>query len=130
LLIRTCDPNITEKLVASVFDVEGFYIELLGAPAGRSYEILTAGVSAEETASIVSFDGVGGMVKAISYCTSLRVGIRVFTILQTIVGLAALLIVGGLALFGGVMLSPLYALELLIIALAVTGAISLLVSRR
>lgn len=130
LLIRTCDPNITEKLVASVFDVEGFYIELLGAPAGRSYEVLTAGVSAEETASIVSFDGAGGMVKAISYCTSLRVGIRVFTILQTIVGLAALLIVGGLALFGGVMLSPLYALELLIIALVFTGAISLLVSRR
>ncbi len=130
LLIRTCDPNVTEQLVASVFDLNGFYVELLGAPAGRSYESLTSGVSDREPASIVSFGGVTGILKAVSHCCSLRTGIRLFTVLQTIVGLAALVAVGGLALFGGVMVSPLYALELLVIALVVTGGISLFVSRR
>ncbi len=130
LLIRTCDPNVTEQLVASVFDLDGFYVELLGAPAGRSYESLTSGVSEREAASIVSFGGVNGILKAISHCCCVRKGVRLFTVLQAIVGLAALVAVGGLALFGGVMLSPLYALELLIIALFVTGGISLFVSRR
>ncbi len=130
LLIRTCDPNVTEQLVASVFDLDGFYVELLGAPAGRSYESLTSGVSTEESASIVSFGGVKGILKAISHCCSVRKGVRLFTVLQAVVGLAALVAVGGLALFGGVMVSPLYALELLVIALAVTGGLSLLASRR
>ena len=130
LLIRTCDPNVTEQLVASVFDLNGFYVELLGAPAGRSYESLTVGVSSEEPATMVSFSGVKGILKAISHCCSLRTGIRFFTVLQIIIGLAALVAVGGLALFGGVMLSPLYALELLVIALVVTGGLALFASRR
>ena len=129
LLVRTCDPNVTEQLVSSVFELNGYYVELLGAPAGRSYESLTVGVSEKEAASVVSFNGANGVLKAISHCCSLRNGIRVFTVLQAVVGLAALVAVGGLALFGGVMLSPLYALELLLIALAVTGGLSLIVSR-
>lgn len=129
LLVRTCDPNVTEQLVSSVFELNGYYVELLGAPAGRSYESLTVGVSEKEEASIVSFNGANGVLKAISHCCSLRNGIRVFTVLQAVVGLAALIAVGGLALFGGVMLSPLYALELLLIALVVTGGLSLIVSR-
>ncbi len=129
LLVRTCDPNITEQLIASVFDLNGYYVELLGAPAGRSYESLTTGVSEKEAASVVSFGGANGVLKAISHCCSLRNGIRVFTVLQAVVGLAALVAVGGLALFGGVMLSPLYALELLVIALVVTGGLSLVASR-
>ncbi len=125
LLVRSCDPNITEKLLASVFELNGFYIELLGAPAGRSYEILVSGVTPEEPATIVSRGGVNSMLRAVAKCRLLRTGIRVFTVLQSVFGLAALLAVGGLALFGGLMLSPLFALELSAIGLVVTGVISL-----
>lgn len=130
LLVRTCDPNITEKLLASVFGLNGFYIELLGAPAGRSYEALVDGVTAEEPAGIVSRGGVNGMMRAVAKCRLLRNGVRLFTVLQSIFGLAALLAVGALALFGGVMLSPLFVLELTVVGLVVTGAMSLLFSIR
>ena len=64
LLVRTCDPNITEELLASTFDLNGFYIEVLCAPAGRSYEGLVDGVTERESSDIVSVRGVREMLNA------------------------------------------------------------------
>ncbi len=112
LLIRTCDPNITESLIASTFDLKGFYVELLGAPAGRSYEALVDGVSSQETAGIVSTGGVGDVLSALSKCRRLRTGMRFFTVVQAVLGFLGLALVAGVAFASGALLPPLYAVEL------------------
>ncbi len=104
LLIRTCDQNVTEELVTSVFDLNGFYVELMNAPAGRSFEELVSGVTPAEPAQVVARKGSLGMLMAFSRCRRLRSGIRFFGILQAIVavlglGLAAVAAFSGAALY-------------------------------
>lgn len=121
LLVRTCDQNISEALLTSVFELDGFYVELLGAPAGRSFESLVSGVSACEPADIVSDGGMLGALVALTQCRRLRGGVRLFAVLQALVGLTGLTLVAVAALLGGTVFPPLYAIEYL-------GAASLLLS--
>lgn len=37
LLVRTCDPNVTESLICDVLDMDGYYVEMLGTVAGRAF---------------------------------------------------------------------------------------------
>ncbi len=121
LLVRTCDQNISEALLTSVFELDGFYVELLGAPAGRSFESLVSGVSPCESADIVSGGGMLGALMALTQCRRLRGGVRLFSVLQALVGLTGLSLVAVAALLGGIVFPPLYAMEYV-------GAASLLLS--
>ena len=40
LLVRTCDPNVTESLICGTFDMDSYYVEVMGVTAGRAYERL------------------------------------------------------------------------------------------
>ncbi|MBR5540459.1 MAG: hypothetical protein IKU56_03680, partial [Clostridia bacterium] len=113
LLVRTCDPNITESLIAATFELNGFYVELLGAPAGRSFEALVDGVSAQEPSGIVSTGDVCDMMGALARCRRLRSGIRLFTAIQTVIGVIGMAMTVGMAFAGGVLIPPLFAVEFL-----------------
>lgn len=129
LLVRTCDPNISESLIASTFGLNGFYVELLGAPAGRSFEGLVDGVTDFEPAGIVSVGGMCNMMGALANCKRLRTAVRVFTVLQAVVGIVGMLFTACMALINGALLPPLYAIEFIGIT-AVLSALTALVFRR
>ena len=124
LLVRTCDPNITESLIASTFGLNGFYVELLGAPAGRSFEALVDGVSEAEAAGIVSAGGIGEMMSALAKCRRLRTGLHFFTAAQAVLGFVGLALAAGMAFVSGVLIPPLYAVEFLGVAALVSAAAS------
>lgn len=124
LLVRTCDPNITESLIASTFELNGFYVELLGAPAGRSFEALTDGVSPQEPAGIVSTGGIYEMMAALAKCRRLRTGMRFFTAMQVALGIVGILMTVGMAFFSGVLIPPLYAAEFLGITAIASAAVA------
>lgn len=125
LLVRTCDPNVTESLIASTFGLNGFYVELLGAPAGRSFEALVDGVSEQESAGIVSAGGVDRMMDALAKCRRLRTGARWFTVIQAVLGGIGLALTAVMAFGGGVLIPPLYAVEFLGITALVMAGVSL-----
>ncbi len=129
LLIRTCDQNITEALITSVFNLNGFYVELLNAPAGRSFETLVAGTTESEPAEIVAADGALGMLSALAQCRRMRTGIRVFTVLQAIGGIAAMVLVALRAFVDGTPLSPLGAIEFLAGSAMVLSLLSLVFAK-
>ena len=129
LLIRTCDQNITEELVTSVFGLNGYYVELLNAPAGRSFESLVTGVSETEQAQIVSGAGSLGMMMAFARCRRLRIGVRFFAVLQSLIGLLGLTLVATAAFYGAALYPALYAIEVIAVSSAVTSLVGLLFSR-
>ena len=123
LLVRTCDQNVTEQLIAKVFDLNGFYVEVLNAPAGRSFEAQVDGTSESETTGLLSDGRTNGLLLALAMCRRLRKGARVFTGLQVAVAAIVVLLIAYSAFFGGVILPTLYAVEYLLIA-AVIAAVS------
>ena len=125
LLVRTCDPNVTESLIASTFGLNGFYVELLGAPAGRSFEALVDGVSEQESAGIVSAGGIDRMMDALAKCRRLRTGARWFTAIQVAVGVIGIALTAGMAFVSGVLIPPLYAVEFLGVTALVSAGVSL-----
>ncbi len=129
LLVRTCDPNVTESLIASTFDLNGFYVELLGAPAGRSFEALVDGVSEQESVGIVSTGGIDCMIDALAKCRRLRTGARWFTAIQAAVGVLGIALIAGMAFISGVLIPPLYAAEFLGITALVSAGISLAIGK-
>ena len=129
LLIRTCDQNVTEDLVTSVFSLNGFYVELLNAPAGRSFETLVSGTSAAEPAQIVSEKGSPGMMMAFARCRRLRSGVRFFAVLQSLVGLLGSTLTVVAAFSGAALYPALYAMEVVALSAAVSALLGLAFSR-
>lgn len=122
LLIRTCDQNVTEELVTSVFGLNGFYVELLNAPAGRSFETLVSGVTPAEPAQVVSRKGSLGMLTALSRCRRLYSGIRFFGILQAVVAVLGLTL-AAVAAFSGAALYPALSTMGFLVASALVSAV-------
>lgn len=129
LLIRTCDQNVTEDLVTSVFGLNGFYVELLNAPAGRSFEGLVGGVSEAEPAQIVSEKGSLGMMMAFARCRRLRSGVRFFAVLQSLVACLGLALCVTSAFFGAALYPALFAIEVVTFGTVATTLIGLIFSR-
>ena len=128
LLVRTCDPNITEELLASTFDLNGFYIEVLCAPAGRSYEGLVDGVTERESSDIVSVRGVREMLNAVAQCRLLRYGNRFITVLQSIFGGIGILLATYMA-FAGALMHPFQSVVFMLCATVATLGSALVFSK-
>ncbi len=126
LLVRTCDQNVTESMISSIFDLDSFYVELLNAPAGRSYEGLVDGISEGETASIISDGRKTGLIYALSLCNRLKNLMRSYTVLQTIFTSMAVLAVGVLALTQGLFYPALYLLGTVVGMLCVFSLVAYL----
>lgn len=124
LLVRTCDQNVTESMIASIFDLDSFYVELLNAPAGRSYEGLVDGISEGETASIISDGRRTGLIYALSLCNRLKNLMRSYTVMQTIFASIAVLAIGLLTLTQGSFYPALYLLEAVVGLLCVFSLVA------
>lgn len=84
LLIRTCDPNVTEDLVCQSYDLDRYYVEVLDAAAGRLYVRLLSEEYADREALVGSNGWIQGMAQSIAYCRRLRIGGRLAVAAQLI----------------------------------------------
>ncbi len=106
LLVRTCDPNVTEELICQVYDLDSFYVEVMGAPAGRSYEQLIQQKSEENDAVLASNGRLEGTAFGITYCRRLLKSVRLAMVVQIVAGILGLSVAVLLALYTGVMITP------------------------
>ena len=110
LLVRTCDPNVTESLICDVLDMDGYYVEMLGTVAGRAFSREEAAVYAEVPAVLASNGRIEGMAAALAACRRLRIGAGLGLAAQIAaagIGFALSLI---LAFRSGMVMPPVYAL--------------------
>ncbi len=71
LLVRSCDPNITEKLVCDTFGLDEYYVDVLSSGAGSAYVGLVGGEESEEEAVLVSDGRLLGRVRGVTLCQRL-----------------------------------------------------------
>ncbi len=72
LLIRTCDPNITEELVCNAYGLDRYYVEVLDASAGRLYVRLQTEAYADREALVASNGWLQGMADAVACCRRMK----------------------------------------------------------
>lgn len=105
LLIRSCDPNVTEESLCAGFELDDFYLDLLTASAGRLYDNLRHNEEARVSAGAVTNGTVIGIARLLTGCKRLRR--RGITAMLVQIGLAAL---GAVGLAAGVLSAPLVLL--------------------
>ncbi|MBQ6707225.1 MAG: cation-translocating P-type ATPase [Clostridia bacterium] len=107
LLIRSCDPNVTEQSICVGFQLDDYYVDLLSASAGRLYDNLRHTDIDRVSAGAAVNGTVEGIADLLIGCRRLRTGGMIAMILQIAFG-----IIGGIwclasAFSGGVAGVPL-----------------------
>ena len=108
LLVRTCDPNVTEELICRVYNLDPYYVEVMNAPAGRCYEKLIAEKRDENEAVLASNGRLEGTATGITYCRRLLKSVRFSAISQIIGGALGLALAFVIALYSGAAVPPLF----------------------
>ncbi len=107
VLVRTCDPNITEQVVREAFDLDPYSVEVMTAAPARTAEQLVEGCDEEQDALLASNGQVKGMAVAVTACARLcrvsKVGWWVQFAL-TVIGV----LIGLITVIGGATVAPLY----------------------
>lgn len=116
LLVRTCDPNVTEDLICTTFDVDSYYVELLGNVAGRTFGRVIAQEFAQTPAVLASNGRIEGVAAALATCRRLRVGAWLGLVVQILAAGVAFALSLVLAFHSGMALPPAYALLYLLVA--------------
>lgn len=110
VLVRTCDPNVTEELICSTLDIDSYYVELLGNVAGRSFSRVLEQPCGETPAVLASNGRIEGMAAAVAACRRLRVGAWLGLAAQLVAAGAAFALSVVLAFHSGMALPPVYAM--------------------
>ena len=124
VLVRTCDPNITEQVVREAVDLEPYSVEVMTAAPARTAEQLVEGCDREQDALLSSNGQVKGMAIAVTACTRLQRVSNVGWWLQFALTVVAVLI-GLITVIGGATVAPLYTA----LYLAFSGIVVALVQR-
>ncbi len=91
LLVRTCDPNITEEFICETLDLPEYYVEILGFGGRRAYEQLLKNTPEQddEQAPALACDGSAvGKAAVLTVCNRLRRGLPLTAFL--VLGMALL----------------------------------------
>jgi cation transport ATPase len=72
MLIRSCDPNVTEESLCSGFELDDYYVDLLTAAAGRLYDNLRHGDQDRVSAGAAVNGTVEGLAFLLTGCRRLR----------------------------------------------------------
>lgn len=113
LLVNTCDPNITEELICREYNLDSYYVEIMGAPAGRCYERLTSEDSEQSDAVMATNGRLEGMAFGITYCRRLHRAFPLAIAIQIIGGALGFALSALLSLYTNIFLPPLFILAYL-----------------
>lgn len=91
LLVRTCDSNITEDLLADCFDLPVNNVKVISATAGRIFKRYRDRVNETAPARVLHDGSALSLLKSIATASSLSLCIRIAQIIQTVsIGLGLL----------------------------------------
>ncbi|MDD2361656.1 MAG: hypothetical protein PHH84_01665 [Oscillospiraceae bacterium] len=107
LLVKTCDPNVTEELICRTYDLDPYYVEVMSAPAGRSYDQLLTQKSEETEAVFASNGRLEGTAYGVTYCYRLFNAVRLALVLLVIGGIIGFSLLVFTTLYAGEMMPPL-----------------------
>ena len=128
LLVRTCDPNVTEELLCETFDLSDYYVEILGSAGRRAYEQLLKDTAAEddEDAPALVCDGTAvGKAAALTVCGRLRGALPLTAFAVLGMGLLGFVLTTLLAFSTHTLPSTLTA----VLYVAITAAVGLLIPK-
>jgi hypothetical protein len=83
LIVKTCDANITSKLIADIFEVDEEMIKIMPSDAVASYDELTS-ASRDEEGMLIHNNSMTAFAMLLTAANRLRGNILMATVLQTI----------------------------------------------
>ncbi len=86
LLVRTNDPNITAPLICDAFDLNDYYVEMLGATASRTCAAVVAAGERDYVAHRGPNGRIEGIAAAMSGCHRVRRAGQIALIVQIVCG--------------------------------------------
>ena len=84
LIVRTCDPNITPRLLAQVFDLDEHGIRVLPERLGQEYLKLVEAPDERTDALLATKGRPTAMMRMLTACVRQRSNISVAVALQTL----------------------------------------------
>jgi hypothetical protein len=132
LLVRSSDPNITEDSMCELCGIDPYYIELLSASAGRSYDQLVLVPDDRQSAALACNGRLEGAAHGISVCRRLAGAGRMMLIVQTVLGVIGFIFTAVAAFLAVAMhwgLWPLYIMAFMIVSCIVTCLLPILTRR-
>ena len=126
IVVRTCDPNITDALMCEVMELPVRSAEVLSAGEGRVYESLLADTQAQRAEAVLASGGhaVSKMFGIVQSCR-MRRGVWAALISQMALSVLAMM----LCLFIGATTGIVLRAPMLIAAIAVYGVVGWLIGR-
>ncbi|MBQ4617995.1 MAG: hypothetical protein IJB27_06445 [Clostridia bacterium] len=126
LVVRTCDPNITAPLVATVMNLPEDAVQVLSAGEGRAYERMVKQEQNEPTRAALASGGKAfSKLFALVQCRRMRRGVWVGLLLQMAISVAAMGFAAFVTATTGTILHPLT----LLLAIGASGVITRLIVR-
>lgn len=101
LIVRTCDPNITPRLLAQVFDLDEHGIRVLPERLGQEYLKLVEAPDERADALLATKGRPTAMMRMLTACVRQRSNISVAVALQTVAVILGFLLVAFLACYSG-----------------------------
>lgn len=124
LLIRSCDPNVTEESLCAGFNLDDFYVDLLTASAGRLYDNLRHREEDRVSAGAAVNGTVQGIAALLTGCKRLRRRGITAMIFQIICALLGAIVCIASVMSGGALtaLLPLVMVTLFALVSAIASA--------
>lgn len=127
LLIRSCDPNVTEESLCAGFDLDDYYVDLLSASAGRLYDGLRHEGGERVSAGAAVNGKITGIADLLTACRRLKHRGTAAMITQIALSAVGALWCFGTALTGGILPAP--AMLLFLPAAALLSIVLPLIAR-
>jgi hypothetical protein len=102
-------------LICDTYELDPYYVEVLGAAAGRNYEQLRTLKSDENEAILASNGRLEGTAIGVGCCCRLYNAVRLGLIVQVIGGALGISLAVFLALYAGIMIQPLHIIAYLLL---------------
>lgn len=105
LLVRTCDPNIGEELIAECFDLPVNTVKVLSATAGRIFKRYRDKVRETAPARVLHEGSAFSLLKCVNAAVAVCTGVHAAALLQAVclgVGLVGMTVLAGLSLFSAI----------------------------
>lgn len=101
LIVRTCDPNVTPRLIAQVFDLDEHSVRVLPERLGKVYVDLVKEPEERTDALMATKGRPTAMMRMLTACVRQRSNISVAVALQTVAVVLGFLLVAFLACYSG-----------------------------
>lgn len=105
LLVRTTDPNISQIMLCDLFDLDSYYVEILGHTGASAVAELLDNTVMDCPAVLAASGGFDSCAETVTCCKRLRTRVRLALCAQIVGSVLGFALCAAIALFGGNMMS-------------------------